>query len=81
MSTKNAKPVVEVYQDWNKATRTGFPLRWRWRVLDTDGTQLAKSRHSFRTEAKCRDNLARDALLPDKHEARTTYVPTHRRTA
>lgn len=63
--TMTAGPVVEVYQTPNKKTKSGNPLRWRWRILDADGEQLGKGRHSFRTEDKALSDLERHAVVPD----------------
>lgn len=57
--------VFEVFQTANRKTKTGEPRRWRWKAVDADGDQIAKSRHSFKTEAKAIADLELHANIPD----------------
>lgn len=68
-----APAVVDVFQTFNKKTKTGMPLRWRWRILDKDGDE-SKGPHSFRTEQKCVANLEANAPIPNGVRARRLNV-------
>lgn len=69
----SAPATVDVFQTFNKKTKTGLPTRWRWRITDKDGDVISKSPHSFRTEAKCVTNLEANGV-PDGIRARRLDV-------
>lgn len=55
--------IVEVFTTPNQKTRSGLPLRWRWRIVDND-SEIAKGRHSFRSEDKAIIDLHKNAEIP-----------------
>lgn len=61
---KEAAPVVEIYTTPNKKTKSGNPLRWRWRLLDADGDVVGKGPHSFKTEEKAIHDVEMHAVIP-----------------
>lgn len=58
--------VVDVYQTPNKKTKSGEPRRWRWHAADPVGGHPGRSLHSFRTEDKCRADIAQHPELADR---------------
>lgn len=57
-------PVVEICTTPNKKTKSGNPLRWRWRILDAQGDVVGKGQHSFKTEEKAIHDVELHAVIP-----------------
>lgn len=55
--------LIETFTTPNAITKSGLPLRWRWRIVEDD-KEVLRGPYSFRTEAKALANVTRNVEVP-----------------